>query len=94
MARNPTTVAELIALWGSAECFARDVGLKRPEHARTMRARGSLNERWWDAVVLAASRRGIDGVSHRVLAQINARHVERTRASRRAVIAEPHGAAA
>jgi hypothetical protein len=94
MARDPTTVAELIALWGSAERFAREVGLKRPEHARTMRARGSINERWWDAVVLAASRGGIERVNHRVLAQINARNAERGRGQQTPFTAGTQGAAA
>lgn len=83
MAGDITTVAELIALWGSAEKFACDVGLKRPEHARTMRTRGSINERWWDAIALAASRRGFDGVNHRVLARINEHGAANERAARR-----------
>lgn len=93
MTRDLTTVAELIALWGSAEQFAREVGLKRPEHARTMRLRGSINERWHDAVVLAASRRGIVGITHRVLAEINERNTGRSGASRKAVTPQPEIAA-
>lgn len=84
MAPEPTTVADLIKLWGSAEVFAREVGLKRPEHARTMRIRGSINERWHDAVVLAASRRGIVGITHGVLEQINERNSEVAALARRA----------
>ncbi len=82
MAPEPTTVADLMKLWGSAEVFAREVGLKRPEHARPMRLRGSINERWHDAVVLAASRRGIVGSTHAVLAGINERHAEHARAEK------------
>lgn len=72
MSRIPTTVAELIGLWPSAEQFARDLGLKHTSHGRAMRARGSIHPRWWDAVVLAASKRGFYGVNHHVLADIHA----------------------
>jgi hypothetical protein len=93
MTRDLTTVADLIALWGSAEQFAREVGLKRPEHARTMRIRGTINERWHDAIVLAASRRGIDGVTHPVLARINANHAARLRRNASSIQAEASVAA-
>lgn len=72
MTRYPTTVGELIALWPSAEQFARDLKLKHTSHARLMRMRGSIAPRWWDDVVLAASRRGIEGVNHGTLERIYA----------------------
>jgi hypothetical protein len=93
MVIEPTTVAELMTALGGAETFAREVGMKRSEHARTMRRRGTINERWWDAVVLAASRRGVVGITHSVLARINERHAEKMQASRKVIATQPEIAA-
>lgn len=65
------TVADLIALWPSAEVFSDDIGLKYRGHGRMMRLRGRISERWWDAIVIAGSKRDLVGVNHKLLARIN-----------------------
>lgn len=54
-----STVADVISLWPSAEVFADDLGLKYRSHARVMKVRASIPEKYWPKVVDAAARRGI-----------------------------------
>ena len=77
MVSHPTTVAELIGLWPSAEVFARDLKLKHTSHGRMMRNRGSIHPRWWNLVVDAAERRGIEGVTHALLADLHPEQLRR-----------------
>lgn len=52
-------VARIISLWPSAEHFAADVGLKYPSYGRVLKMRGRIPDRYWDAAVAAAERRGL-----------------------------------
>jgi len=72
MAHDPRDPRSLIELWPSAEVYARDVGMKYPSYARVIKVRNSLPRKWWDATVLSASRRGIDGVTHGLLERLHA----------------------
>lgn len=69
--QRPSSIAELIDLWPSAEVFSDDLGLKYRSHGRVMKVRGRIAREHWDAVVLAASRRGIKGVDHDLLAGLH-----------------------
>lgn len=84
--RLPRTVAELIELWPSAEQFSDDLGLKYRSHGRLMKVRGSIPRNRWDSVVQAATSRGIDGVTHRLLERLHiAKYLEEVRRSAREV---------
>jgi len=76
----------LIDLWPSASLFAADIGI-RERHAQVMRFRNSVPPDYWAAVVAAASRRGIKGVSYEGLAKL--RGVRRPLAGRRRVEQRP-----
>lgn len=69
----PVSVPDLIGLWPSAEVFSDDLGLKYRSHGRLMKLRGSIPRARWDAVVVAASKRDIPGVNHRLLERLHAK---------------------
>jgi len=77
MHQIPHDPRSLIAKWPSAEVYARDIGLKYPSYARVMKVRNSIPRKWWDATVLSASRRGIDGVTHKLLERLHGEPAER-----------------
>lgn len=54
------TASQIIALWPSAEHFAADLSLKYPSYGRVMKMRGRIPDRYWDVLVVAAQRRGIN----------------------------------
>jgi hypothetical protein len=72
MYRNPSSVADLIRLWPSQEQFGDDLALKWRSHGRVMRVRNSIPRARWNAVVEAARKRGIEGVSIEVLEKLHA----------------------
>jgi hypothetical protein len=51
--------SSIIDLWPSAEHFADDLGLKFRSHARVMKMRGRIPNKYLEAVTEAAKRRGI-----------------------------------
>jgi hypothetical protein len=57
------TVTDIIAKWPSAAEMARDIGLRRPKHGAMMKMRKSIPIQYWAAIVDAAKRRGIEGVT-------------------------------
>lgn len=65
------TVRDVIEAWPSAEHFSSDLGLKYPSHGRVMKIRNRIPRAHWDAVVLSASKRGIDGITHRLLENLH-----------------------
>lgn len=67
----PRTIAELIALWPSAEVFSDDLGLKWRSHGRVMKVRRRIPVAYWDAVVSSARRRGIGGITHDLLKELH-----------------------
>jgi hypothetical protein len=67
-----TTVNDVMAKWPTDSDFARDIGLKHPSHAQTMKVRGSIPAAYWSKIVAAAKARGIKGVTLEVLARIAA----------------------
>lgn len=66
------TVTDIIAKWPSAAEMARDIGLRRPGHGAMMKMRGSIPAPYWSALVEAAEKRGIEGVTLEALAQAHA----------------------
>lgn len=58
--RGIASVKDIISLWPSAEVFSDDLGLKYRSHGRLMKRRDSIPVVYWDSVVTAAKRRGID----------------------------------
>lgn len=64
-------VSEIISKWPSAEAFSEDIGLKYRSHGRVMKVRGRIPELRWPAVIAAAERRGIEGVTREVLEAAN-----------------------
>ena len=71
MTRHPASVADLIRLWPSQEQFGDDLGLKWRSHGRVMRVRNRIPRPYWPAVVSAAQRRGIEGVSIATLEKLH-----------------------
>lgn len=67
--RRIRSVAALLERWPSISDFARDIGVK-PTHANVMKLRGSIPADYWPAVVDAADKRGIKGVSLETLTEI------------------------
>lgn len=62
---------ELIGLWPTAEAFAQDLGISG-QHARAMKRRNNIDQKYWVGVVEAAIKRGFSGVDYEVLARISA----------------------
>jgi hypothetical protein len=76
-----STVHEIFALWPSASELARDLGLKRESHATVMKHRGSIPVDYWPALVSAAKKRRIKGVTYEVLVAAHARPSARAKDS-------------
>ncbi|MPZ36647.1 MAG: hypothetical protein GEU95_01065 [Rhizobiales bacterium] len=70
-AAEPRTAADVMAKWPTDADFARDIGVK-PTHAQTMKVRDSIPPGYWPAVVVAAAKRNIQGLTLEVLAKIAA----------------------
>ncbi len=66
------TVAEIMGEWPTDADFARDIGLKHPSHAQTMKVRGSIPAAYWSKIVAAAGARGITSVTLELLADLAA----------------------
>lgn len=66
---NMQTVADLLTKWPTNSDFARDVGLDA-RHISMMKMRNSIHPRHWDAIIKAARKRGITGVSIDTLANV------------------------
>ena len=66
-----TSFQDIIALWGTPGALADD--LKEPSRrVWAWKERDSIPARYWTAVVSAAEKRGFDGVTADVLAEIAA----------------------
>lgn len=61
--------AEIIKHWPNAEVFASDIGVKGVT-ARQWKRRGSIPPEHWKAVVAAAEKRAIEGVTLEALAEM------------------------
>ena len=85
-----STVHDIFALWPSASELARDIGLKRESHATLMKLRGSIPVSYWPALVEAAKKRRIKGVTYEVLVAAHARPSVRAKSTP----ANEHGATA
>lgn len=62
MLETPTSIPDLISRWKTIKDFAADVGCGY-EAARKMSDRQSIAPEHWQAVVLAAKKNGVPGVS-------------------------------
>jgi hypothetical protein len=73
---------DIIKLWPSNTDFARDINV-RPNHLQTMKVRDSIPAEYWPALVNAARRRRIGGVTLEQLGSLRAkaRGSRRTRAT-------------
>jgi hypothetical protein len=60
--------AAIIDLWPRLADFAADIGVD-PNTAKAMRRRGSIPPGHWTAACAGAERRGIPGVTEKVLAE-------------------------
>lgn len=60
--------ASLIDRWPTLRDFASDVGVAYGT-AQVMRFRDRIDDRYWVAMVEAAERRGLDGVTYEALAR-------------------------
>lgn len=69
----PSTVAELIELWPSAEVFSDDLRLKYRSHGRVMKLRGLIPRARWDDVIAAAKARGFGGITRDLLERLHRR---------------------
>lgn len=69
-----TTVSDLIGLWPSPSLttFAADISIPT-KHASAMKSRNSIPDDYRPAVIDAAKRRGIDGVTYERLTLMHAR---------------------
>ena len=67
------SVRTLIELWPSAEVFSDDLGLKYRSHGRVMKMRNRIPHTYWTAVIEAARRRKIDGVTLDGLARLHSK---------------------
>ena len=76
MTTRPASVAEIIGLWPSAEILADDLGFKYRSRPRVMKHRGRIPRDHWDALVEAAERRGIEGVTLDVLESVHRGRVD------------------
>jgi hypothetical protein len=66
------SVESLLRRWPSVSEFARDIGIA-PNHAQTMKARGSIPVEYWPATIAAAKARHIGGVTAECLMNLHAR---------------------
>jgi hypothetical protein len=66
------THSDIIGRWPSPADFASDLGIES-SHARVMKTRASIPPEYWGKVVSAAVRRGIDGLSLELLAELRFR---------------------
>ncbi len=64
---TPTSIPDLISRWPKLTEFVADVGCGY-EAARKMKDRGSIAPEHWPAVIAAAERRGVSGVTFEWLA--------------------------
>ena len=62
----------LIDRWPSPTVFAEDIGVV-PQQGHNMKRRNSIPADYWTATIIAAGKRGIDGVDWEVLAQMRAK---------------------
>ena len=62
MSEAPISISDLISRWPTIGAFASDVGCSY-EAARKMRDRQSIAPEHWPAVVIAAKRHKVPGVS-------------------------------
>jgi hypothetical protein len=69
------TFPEIIALWPSAEALGADIG-EPGLNVRAWKRRKAIPPEHWVALVAAADRRGIDGVTYERLAHIASRRAE------------------
>lgn len=67
------TPAGIISQWPTVSEFARDIGLRRASHGTLMKMRGRIPSEHWSAVVSAAQRRGLSGITLEALAEAHAR---------------------
>lgn len=66
-----TSFQDIIALWGTPSALADD--LEEPSRrVWAWKERNSIPARYWVAVVSAAEKRGLEGVTYDVLAEIAA----------------------
>lgn len=65
------TFCAIIDLWPSPAELGQDIGAT-PGHVRAMRARDSIPDRFWLALVRGAERRQLAGVSLQRLAELSA----------------------
>jgi hypothetical protein len=63
---------DIIDLWPTLREYASDIGVPYGT-AQVMRYRRSIHARHWDDVVMAARKRGLEGVTHEVLAHVKAK---------------------
>jgi len=63
---------DIIKLWPSDTDFARDINV-RPNHLQTMKVRESIPAEYWPALVNAARRRRIAGVTLDQLGSLKAK---------------------
>ena len=66
------SASDIIKAFGGPTAFAKVIS-KSPSTASEMSRNGSIPGRYWMAIVKAAHRRGISGVSLEALAKIHAR---------------------
>lgn len=64
------SLAALTALWPSVAEFARDAGIK-PSHAHVMLTRGNISVGYWPAIIEAAEKRGLSGVTPEALLRLH-----------------------
>lgn len=67
-----TSVAQIIDKWPTVSAWARDIGLKRESHGTLMKMRGRIPVIYWPAMIAAADRRAITGVTNDTLAAAHA----------------------
>lgn len=66
------SVSELIGLWPSVSVFATDIGVGY-EAAKAMKRRETIKSEYFVAVVAAATRRQLAGVTYELLAELHSR---------------------
>lgn len=71
MSERFETHRDIINVWPTLAAFAEDLGIPY-ETAKGMRARGSIDGRYWADVVTAAGNRGFAAVTLEALAEVAA----------------------
>jgi hypothetical protein len=66
-----TSYIPIICKWPSLKAFGVDIGITGA-YARTLKMRDTLPSRYWAPAERAAEKRGFEGVSVQVLAEISA----------------------